>query len=365
VGPKLEGDISYLPIKNKKEVGPSGYGLKMALKYIRSKEMEESGSGMSRRDRAKEHIKPFLSEYQSLGHSKQAIRNFSHQLPHFLCFLKYRGLNDSDISLQVAYDYQEYLILRGRRDGKPYEASTVRSYIKAASAYTAWLTKLGRLSTNPFGVMRKLPENRSLPKDLPKESELGCFLEGLSRFHRLPIFKARLRRYRTHIMMETLYATGLRLSELADLRVEDVDLVNARIFVTTGKGERSRYVFLTEYACRILAIYIKELRALIISYYPQVDKRRLFLSSPGTLVHTLNGDIKAASGVSWRLTVHQVRHTLGYHLLRAGCPLRYIQQILGHAHIRTSEIYTKVDGEKLGEMLSSCHPRSLAGSSGL
>ncbi|CAD7841182.1 MAG: hypothetical protein, partial [Olavius algarvensis spirochete endosymbiont] len=62
-------------------------------------------------------------------------------MPHFLCFLKYRGLNDSDISLQVAYDYQEYLILRGRRDGKPYEASTVRSYIKAASAYTAWLTK--------------------------------------------------------------------------------------------------------------------------------------------------------------------------------------------------------------------------------
>lgn len=330
--------------------------------------MEQSGAEITKRDRAKEHskaqltvrVEPFLKEYDALGHHGQAAKNLSHRVPHFLAFLDENQTPESEISLQTAYDYQGYLIDRGRRDGKPYKSSTVRSYIKAAAAYTRWLADTGCLMTNPFTVMRKVPEGESLPKDLPKEADLGRYLQHLADFNSPATFKNRLRRYRTHVAAEVLYASGLRISELADLHLEDIDLPGGRIFVARGKGGKSRYVFLTEYSVRILDIYIRTLRPLIIRYYPSVDQNRLFLSSPETLGHTLNKDLRSAgadTNDTGSITAHRMRHCLGYHLLRAGCPLRYIQQILGHAHIKTSEIYTKVDGDKLGEMLSSCHPR--------
>ena len=321
--------------------------------------MHESGAEISGRESDKERIKPFLAEYKSLGHHGQSIKNLTFRIPHFISFLEEAGIYESEITLQTAYDYQGYLIERGRQDGKPYKASTIRSYIKAAALYSSWLEDTGQILSNPFNVMRKVPEGQSLPKDLPKEEALGHFLRGLSNFNSEFSFKKRLRRYRTHVMAETLYASGLRLSELGDIRLEDVDLISGRIFVLYGKGGKSRYVFLTEYAVKILDIYIHRVRPLIIRYYPSVDQTRLFLSSPETLGHTLNGDLKeAAEGDIVCISAHRLRHCLGYHLIRCGCPLRYIQQILGHSHIKTSEVYTKVDGEKLGEMLISCHPRS-------
>lgn len=335
-------------------MGPSGAEVKMTGKSLEEQQLEQSGSTFTQRDKAKEHIKPFLKEYRALGHHGQATRNLSCLVPHFLEFLHLRGIDESQINLQSAYDYQLYLIERGRRDGKPYKASTVRSYIKAAAAYTAWLKDTKRLLSNPFTIMRKIPEGQSLPKDLLKEADMGEYLENLADFNAPQSFKKRLRQYRTHIMAETLYASGVRLSELADIRLKDLDLPGGRIFIQSGKGGSSRYVFLTEYSTRILRLYIHRIRPLIIRYFPSVDQSRLFLCLSTTLVHTLNKSLRDKA----EITVHKVRHTLGYHLLRAGCPLRYIQQILGHAHIRTSEVYTKVDGEKLGEMLISCHPRS-------
>lgn len=305
-------------------------------------------------------VKEFLDEQIALGKRGQSLRNNRHRIPHFLGFLEENQLHEGQINLKVAYDYQSYLIERGRLDGTDYKAVTVRCYLTAALAYVDWLKAQKIVSTNPFRSMKKIKQEVTLPKDLPKEEKMSSFLDHLAGYLDEKHLKRRLLRYRTHVMAEVLYSSAMRLSELGNLRPGDVDHLSGRLFIKEGKGGRSRYAQLGEYASKVLSLYTQKVRPVIINFYPLVDPSRLFLSSPSTLAHSLNGELsRCAKQVGIQIfTSHRFRHSVGYHLLRSGCSLRYIQQILGHTHIHTSEIYTKVDGEKLEQMLCSCHPRS-------
>jgi site-specific recombinase XerD len=183
-------------------------------------------------------------------------------------------------------------------------------------------------------------------------------LSVLARFDLPTRLVSRLTRYRVHLIAEVMYASGIRASEAAGLRPEDIDFPRGLLVIREGKGGASRVAYLSFYSLQVLRLYLDRLRPLIHARrWARGD--RLFgcdWRSFGKLVNRSLQAITAERSLS-RFTSHAFRHALGYHLHRAGCPIRHIQQILGHKRLRNTEVYTQVDREELREVLEAFHPR--------
>ncbi len=163
--------------------------------------------------------------------------------------------------------------------------------------------------------------------------------------------------YRNKAMLELLYATGIRVSELVNLTRNDIDLENA-LLRTIGKGSKERIVPIGEYAIRYLSIYLLEYRS-------QLLKRDyndyLFLNNHGKKL-TRQGFFKIMkerakeAGIKKELSPHTLRHSFATHLLNHGADLRSIQELLGHSDISTTQIYTHVSNDHLKENYQEFHP---------
>jgi integrase/recombinase XerD len=159
-------------------------------------------------------------------------------------------------------------------------------------------------------------------------------------------------------MLELLYATGLRVSELVSLKARDVN-INAGYLMTMGKGEKERLVPMGESACAALAAYVATVR-------PKADRRGdnkyLFLSRLGDRMSRQSfwNIIKkrtAEAGVRKRISPHTLRHSFATHLLENGADLRSVQIMLGHADLSSTQIYTHVTRERLKRLHADIHPR--------
>lgn len=307
----------------------------------------------------------YLKEQKALGAKAGVIASARNKLKRFLNFLEEHGQRLGELTYEIASEYQRSLLEHRMKNGRPYRPNTVINLMSQASSLAAWLSQNSIILTNPFRRVRKIAQHKRLPRDLPDEDSLDAFLDHLSNFDSLQNLKNTLRRYRTHILAEFLYSSGLRIAEASGVRMEDVDLDAMRLIVREPKGSRIRTAFLGSYQVSLLKVYIERIRPLLIEADKRLDSSRLFLNSLNTIRRKFNEDLKQAlrelskkpGFKPIRIRSHDLRHSLGYHLLRAGCPLRYIQQILGHAHIGSSEVYTKVDGQGLSFMLDSYHPR--------
>jgi site-specific recombinase XerD len=272
-----------------------------------------------------------------------------------------RGVQPQRLSLVDAYAYQGYQLARlGCRSAQALSKRTVCSYVVAANTFAAWLYDTGRALDNPFAVMRRCRPERRLLLQVPKEAELDTLLADLATWPAKGNLKRRVRHYLTHVIAEVQYASGLRIAELANLRPQDIDFDRAILTVRDGKKGSNRLAFLNDYARDVLELYCTDLRPLLCNGQHQANADRLFLSGFDRLGHVQNDALAAAVGRvgGQRLTTHGFRHALGYHLLRAGCNLRHIQAILGHASIKDTELYTKVDVETVRATLDTCHPRA-------
>ena len=164
---------------------------------------------------------------------------------------------------------------------------------------------------------------------------------------------------RDRAMIELLYASGLRISELANARLENLD-VNERILRVTGKGNKTRLVPVGQKACAAIASYLSTER-------PKLVKRRtgseIFLSARGTKLTTTRiwqivKECARRSGVETNIYPHLLRHSFATHLLSNGADLRIIQEMLGHADISTTQVYTHVDQQRLKAVHRKFHPRA-------
>jgi integrase/recombinase XerD len=285
------------------------------------------------------------------GLSTNTIGAYRRDLTRYAEFLRTRGLDDAravadrDVAAHVA------AVSRSTHgDGKHYRASSVVRALSSIRAFHRFLLREGDVDRDPTaGVVRpKLP--RTLPRPLS--------IEDVSRLLAQPD-PSSASGLRDRAVLETLYASGVRISELVGLDVDDVDLEDGSVRVL-GKGSKERDVLLGRYARDAVSAYLTRVR-------PQLATRRsrsaLFLNLRGGRLTRqgcaliLQKHARAAR-IGRKLSPHTLRHSFATHLLEGGADVRVVQELLGHASVATTQVYTLVTRQHLREVYFTSHPRA-------
>ena len=305
----------------------------------------------------KEVVKEFI-EYEKLRGIKKIQGIESHVKPFFK-YIEEEGISLQEVGIKQAQEFQTWLSMLRDRGGRVHYATlTVISIIGMVKRLYNWLKVKGEVVANPFLRIKGKKTERRLPQDIPTEQVLDRILTRLEEFWKQKTLLKKKAYYRAHVMAELQYATGLRIQEVLELREENIEFERKEIKVK-GKGGRERIVYLNEYASEVLKIYVKKMR----KHVNKKSKSKCIfgMKGQGTAGKTYNKILKQEGRVEGlrRFTSHSFRHSLGYHLLRRGCDMRYIQLILGHENLNSTSIYTKVERSDLKSVLDRCHPRKI------
>ena len=226
-------------------------------------------------------------------------------------------------------------------------ASTQRK-LEALKAYYKFLMIEGILKNDPSRFLISARTIRHLPKQLTKEQ-----------MDRLLSFPAKtFSEKRTLAILHLLYASGIRVSELINLRIENVNL-EERWLLAFGKGRKQRFVPINKEACSVLKDYLELRRA---HFAKKNTSDEFFLNRDGkkmsrVIVWKDLAEIGRLSGISTKLHPHLLRHTFATHLLSGGADLRSLQEMLGHESLNTTQIYTHVNTQDLKRKHKLAHPR--------
>jgi integrase/recombinase XerD len=229
-------------------------------------------------------------------------------------------------------------------------ATTIRRHISAIRTYFKFLVGEGIAARDPSERIESPKRWRTLPAVL-STAEIAKLLAAPNTDEPLAV--------RDRALLEFAYATGVRVSELIGIKLQDISFED-RVVRVFGKGSKERLVPFGKTALGVIAMYAREIR-------PTVDRGKgrgvLFLNARGTPLSRVGawGIIKAAArraGLSKRVTPHTLRHTFATHLLEGGADLRAVQEMLGHADLSTTQIYTHVDRDYLRSVHKSYHPRA-------
>ena len=230
--------------------------------------------------------------------------------------------------------------------------TTIARKLASIKAFYRFLTAERYIRRDPAEVLEAAQKGIHLPKflsvqevdELLEQPNLGT-LEG----------------YRDKTMLETLYATGMRVSELVSVPVENVDL-KMQYLIVMGKGSKERMLPLGRTALKYLERYLNVVRPQLLHNKPDSCKELFVTSWGGPLtrqrVNELLEGYAQSAGITKRVTPHMLRHSFATHLLNNGTDLRVVQELLGHADISTTQIYTHLDMARLREVYDKTHPRA-------
>jgi integrase/recombinase XerD len=285
------------------------------------------------------------------GLSTNTLQAYRRDLRRYLSFLDSWGIADAPgITDDAVGAYVVQLTSSVNDDGELYRPSSIARMVSAVRSFHRFLLREGVTDRDPtVGIVPpKLP--RSLPRPLSVD-DVGRLLESPP--------EAELVGLRDRAILELLYGAGLRISELTGLDVDDVDLEEGSVRVL-GKGGKERDVPVGRFAREAVAAYLSRARP---SFATAKSRAALFLNQRGGRLtrqgcsQLLAKAVKAA-GITRRVTPHTLRHSFATHLLEGGADVRVVQELLGHASVATTQIYTLVTKEHLREVYFTAHPRA-------
>lgn len=289
----------------------------------------------------KKEIDNFLTYISNKDYSKETIRGYQEDLLDFLLFSKNKKVKD--ITYSFIREYLSYLY------NQKYTSRTISRHISALKSFFKYLMQEGIIQSNPMTLV----SNPKLDKKLPNYvnyQDLETLLSIPDRQDKLGL--------RNALILELLYSTGVRVSELVGIKIQDIDFHNERILVL-GKGNKERYVLFGDKCKELLKLYLKESRPILLKKSTDI----LLLNKNGTPltdrgVRLIIDNIVNESALKLNVTPHTLRHTFATHLLNEGADLRMVQELLGHSNIATTGIYTHVSNEHLRKVYRDAHPRA-------
>lgn len=274
--------------------------------------------------------------------SEHTVAAYRRDLAHFVSSLEAQGMSGFDTV--TVEQVRRFAATRHRQGADP------RSIARALSAVRtlyAFLLREGLVRMNPGTGVRAPKGERRLPRTLDAD-QVGRLLEIKADD---PIA------LRDRAVLELLYSSGLRLAELCALDLDSVDLADATVRVT-GKGSKTRVIPVGRYARAAVALWLA-----VRGQYAALDTQALFVGtrgariSPRVVQQRLDHWAKV-QGIGFKLHPHMLRHSFASHLLESSGDLRAVQELLGHANISTTQVYTHLDFQHLAKTYDAAHPRA-------
>ena len=288
----------------------------------------------------KDHfIDSFLdSLYIEKGLSNNTVSSYKNDIKSFFLWLDENSFNPLNINAPDANNYVSKLF------GDGLKSSSVNRKISAIKSFYIFLQKKKIIMKSPIADIVMPKQEKYLPVSMSEEE--------VERLLNSPDLNIQIER-RDKAMIEVLYATGIRISELTNLKLTDLD-INRSVLKVFGKGSKERLVPFGEKAAESLNLYLTDRKDL--------KSKEIFLSNRGTKIsrsafwqrikiYTKRENLKIS------ISPHTLRHASATHLLNRGADLRSVQILLGHSDLSTTQIYTHIAKQRLGEILKKHHPR--------
>lgn len=304
----------------------------------------------------KKLVQKFLEHTEiSKNQSRKTVENYNHYLSRFLEFAGNRpdgDLNPEDLTLDHVHNYQLFLSRYLDRRERPLSMKTQNYHLIALRAFLKYLVKNDIPCLAPEKIeLKKIPERIV---DFLTREELDRMFDVAGANARTGL--------RDMAILETLYSTGLRVSELVSLNVTQVDL-QRREFTIRGKGQKPRIVFLSDRCVAAIRLYLSErtdnFEPLFVSYGRRRDDEELGIGEKMRLtacsIEDIVRRIARHAGIGKKVTPHVIRHSFATELLHNGADIRAVQEMLGHASITTTQIYTHSTNPRLREIHERFH----------
>jgi len=292
------------------------------------------------KDNKKDHLlRSFLdSLYIEKGLSKNTVSSYKNDISSFFSWCDKEQIDRLKVTDLNLNNYISYLFSIGLK------SSSINRKVSSIKHFYLFLLKKKIIKNSPADEITTPKQEKYLPTSM-SEDEVECLLGS-------PKPSIKIER-RDKAMIEILYATGMRISELVNLKLTDIDF-NRSVLKVFGKGSKERLVPYGEKASEALRIYLEDRKKL--------DSKDVFLSNRGT---------RLTRGAFWQrmkiyikrenlkssISPHTLRHAFATHLLNRGADLRSVQILLGHSDLSTTQIYTHIAKKRLGEILKKHHPR--------
>jgi integrase/recombinase XerD len=301
-------------------------------------------------------VAEFLESRLARHHSVRTVEWTESNLRRFLEWCEERSLrNPTEVTRPILERYQRWLFYYRTKAGRPLSVASQHKRLAAVLAFFRWMAKSNLILFNPASELELPRLDRRLPRQVLSISEVEQILS-------LPDVAA-LGGIRDRAILETLYSTGIRRSELANLGLYDIQADSGTLMVRLGKGRKDRVVPIGERALGWIEKYLVEVRPHLVV---EPDDGALFVShlghafTPHHLTDIVRDYIeKAAIGKTG--SCHLFRHTMATLMLESGADIRFIQAMLGHAKLETTSVYTYVSIRKLKEVHELTHPGSRLG----
>ena len=292
------------------------------------------------KDYKKDHIiRSFLdSLYIEKGLSKNTVSSYKNDISSFLSWLNKKQINYQQVSGKNINEFISNLF------NSSLKSSSINRKISSIKHFYLFLSKKKIIKYSPADEIETPKQEKYLPISM-SEDEVEKLLSSPN--------SNRIIERRDKAMIEILYATGMRISELVNLKLTDIDF-NRSVLKVFGKGSKERLVPYGEKAAEALDIYLRDRK--------RSDSKNVFLSNRGSQI---------TRGAFWQrikiyikrenlkssISPHTLRHAFATHLLNRGADLRSVQILLGHSDLSTTQIYTHIAKQRLGEILKKHHPR--------
>ena len=294
-----------------------------------------------------DELKEFIAYLKKeRGYSDYTVKNYELDILDFLVYCNNNKLNIYKIKY---FDVKTYLVSLHE---KKYKGTTISRKISSLRTFYSFLYDNNLVDKNIFKNVVVPKKEKKLPKYITNEDVASIFdVPDISS----PIGK------RNRLILELLYGTGIRVSELCNIKVKDID-INEKTIRIIGKGSKERIVFYGDICAEILELYLSDGRDLLLN---KKNNEYLIIGAykkdkPLTTrsVELIINDIIEKAAINKKVTPHVLRHTFATHLLNEGCDILMVKELLGHSSLDTTGIYTHVSNERLRKVYLDSHPRA-------
>ena len=276
------------------------------------------------------------------NYSSFTLLNYKKDIEEYEMFLKEKNYNYKNMDYKKCTEYLLFL------DNRNLKKTSVSRRLSSLRTFYKYLVLNNFVDNNPFLLVSSPKKEKKMPKFIN--------YSGIEEIFNIPNIKTK-EGQRERVILEILYGSGIRVSELVNIKIKDIDFSNKTILIF-GKGSKERLVSFGEPALDSINQYINDGRKQyeIESEYLIVGKNEEQLTT--RRIEQIIGELINKTSIKMNITPHMFRHTFATHLLDNGSDLIAVQELLGHESLSSTEIYTHISNEHLREVYLKCHPRN-------